>query len=179
MNATTSVDAGDDLSALAWVQEELRRSLEAAHKALRRFVKDTESLGQSDIDAVNPAVLRTARTSLHQGVGALALIGLPTAAEVQKRLSFPLSGTDETPGVITMTLDGRGLDPRWRTITVVFNATPSAARQTVPAARGATMVLHPVLAGSADAVVRSSAYDKATGTFVVPPRTVAVFVQPA
>ena len=72
----------DDLSTLAWVQEELRRSLDAAHKALRRFVKDTETLSSSDIDAVDPAVLRTARSQLHQGVGALELVVLPAAATV-------------------------------------------------------------------------------------------------
>ncbi|MEO8060640.1 MAG: Hpt domain-containing protein, partial [Burkholderiales bacterium] len=73
---------GDDLSALAWVHEELRRSLDAAHKALRRFVKETETLASSDIEAVDPAVLRGARTQLHQGVGALELVGLPAAAMV-------------------------------------------------------------------------------------------------
>ena len=72
----------DDLSALAWVHEELRRSLDAAHKALRRFVKDTEALGASDLDAVDPAVLRTARSQIHQGVGALELVGLPAVATV-------------------------------------------------------------------------------------------------
>ena len=64
------------------------------------------------------------------------VFGLPTAAEVQKRLSFPLAGAGETPGVITMRLDGRGLDPRWTSVTVVFNATPAAVSQTVPALRG-------------------------------------------
>ncbi|HEY9064582.1 MAG TPA: Hpt domain-containing protein [Burkholderiaceae bacterium] len=77
-----NVESSDDLSALAWVQEELRRSLDAAHKSLRRFVKDTEALGETDIDAVDPAVLRSARNQVHQGVGALELIGLPTAANV-------------------------------------------------------------------------------------------------
>jgi chemosensory pili system protein ChpA (sensor histidine kinase/response regulator) len=72
----------DDLSALAWVHEELRRSLDAAHKALRRFVKDAETLASSDIDAVDPVVLRTARSQIHQGVGALELVGLPIAATV-------------------------------------------------------------------------------------------------
>ena len=72
----------DDLSALAWVQEELRRSLDVAHKALRRFVKETETLASSDLDAVDPVVLRTARSQIHQGVGALELAGLPTAATV-------------------------------------------------------------------------------------------------
>jgi chemosensory pili system protein ChpA (sensor histidine kinase/response regulator) len=78
----TNDTSSDDLSALAWVHEELRRSLEAAHKALRRFVKETDALGGSDIDAVDPAVLRTARSQIHQGVGALELVGQPAAAMV-------------------------------------------------------------------------------------------------
>ncbi len=72
----------DDLSALAWVNDELRRSLEAAHKALRRFVRDSQTVFDADIDAVDPAVLRTARQQFHQGVGALELVGLPAAATV-------------------------------------------------------------------------------------------------
>ena len=75
-------ETSDDLSAVAWVHEELRRSIEAAHKALRRFAKETESLDGSDVDAVDPVVLRTARAQLHQGVGALELVGLPAAALV-------------------------------------------------------------------------------------------------
>ena len=85
MNATMSPvphDSRDDLSALAWVHDELRRSLDAAHKALRRFVKETEVLGGSDIDAIDPAVLRSARSQIHQGVGALELVGQPAAAMV-------------------------------------------------------------------------------------------------
>ena len=72
----------DDLSALAWVQEELRRSLDAAHKALRRFVKDAEAVSGSDVDAVDPAVLRNAHQHIHQSVGALELVGLPAVASV-------------------------------------------------------------------------------------------------
>jgi len=73
-------DTLDDVSALAWVQEELRKSLEAAHKALRRTLKDTESTFGSDLDDVEPALLRNARQHLHQGVGVLELVGLPAAA---------------------------------------------------------------------------------------------------
>ena len=73
MNASVGGKSSDDLSALAWVHDELRRSLEAAHKALRRFVKETESLGGSDMDAIDPVVLRNARSQIHQGVGALEL----------------------------------------------------------------------------------------------------------
>jgi pullulanase/glycogen debranching enzyme len=102
------------------------------------------------------------------------VFGLVSAAEVQRSVSFPLSGPGETPGVITMTLTG---DPRWKSITVVFNATAGAAAQTVPSLRDATVALHPVQATSADPVVRQSGFDKASGTLTVPARTVAVFVQ--
>jgi pullulanase-type alpha-1,6-glucosidase len=102
------------------------------------------------------------------------VFGLASAADVQRSVSFPLSGADETPGVITMRLTG---DPRWKSITVVFNATPGTATQTVPALRGATVALHPVQAASADPVVRGSRFEPGTGTLTVPGRTVAVFVQ--
>ncbi|MBB5132050.1 pullulanase-type alpha-1,6-glucosidase [Thermocatellispora tengchongensis] len=95
--------------------------------------------------------------------------------EVQRRLAFPVA--EETPGVITMRVDVSGLDPRWKSVTVVFNATPGEQRQTVSALAGADVALHPVQAASADPVVRRSAFDAGTGTFTVPPRTVAVFVQ--
>ena len=72
----------DDLSALAWVQDELRRSLESAHKAMRRYLKEAEAMSGSDVDAVDPGVLRVARAQMHQGVGALELVGLPAAAQL-------------------------------------------------------------------------------------------------
>lgn len=78
----TMSEMSDDLSALAWVHEELRRSLDNAHKALRRFVKESDSVSGSDVDAVDPSVLRTARQQIHQGVGALELVGLPAVAVV-------------------------------------------------------------------------------------------------
>ena len=63
----TGAIGGDDLSALAWVQGELRRSLEHAHKALRRYVKESDSIRDSDVDAVDPSVLRTARVHILAG----------------------------------------------------------------------------------------------------------------
>lgn len=73
---------GDDLSPLAWVHGELRRSLESAHKALRRYLKESEALEGSDVGRVDPSVLRGARSNLHQSVGALELVGLPQVAAV-------------------------------------------------------------------------------------------------
>ncbi|MDR3084555.1 MAG: pullulanase-type alpha-1,6-glucosidase, partial [Streptomyces sp.] len=91
---------------------------------------------------------------------------LDTSGQVQSKLSFPLSGKDETPGVITMKLDD---------LVVVFNATPERQQQRVPALAGAQYRLHPVQAAGADPVVKTSSYAAATGTFTVPARTVAVF----
>ncbi|MCW7537438.1 Hpt domain-containing protein [Aquabacterium sp. A7-Y] len=82
MDSNRDTIKSDDLSSLAWVQEELRKSLESAHKALRRFLKESEGVVGSDVDDVDPAVLRTARQQLHQGVGALELVGMPAAASV-------------------------------------------------------------------------------------------------
>jgi pullulanase-type alpha-1,6-glucosidase len=105
------------------------------------------------------------------------VFGLTTAEQVQKRVAFPLSGAAETPGVLTMTLDGRGLDGRWKSVTVVFNATPETAKQQLTGLRGADVALHPVLRTSADEVLRTASFDPASGTFTVPARSVAVFVQ--
>ncbi|GAA3136998.1 hypothetical protein GCM10010466_29760 [Planomonospora alba] len=105
------------------------------------------------------------------------VFALGSLAEVQKRLSFPTSGTAETPGVVTMHLDASGIDPTWKSITVVFNATPQEQPQTVAALKGAQVALHPVQAGGGDAVVKQARFDAGTGTLTVPARTVAVFVR--
>ncbi|WP_341716721.1 pullulanase-type alpha-1,6-glucosidase [Micromonospora sp. FIMYZ51] len=105
------------------------------------------------------------------------VFGLPSASEVQRRVAFPLAGPTEMPGVLTMTLDARGLGGAWKSVTVVFNGTPQAATQRVAGLRGADVALHPVLRASADPVLRSAAFDASSGTFTVPGRSVAVFVQ--
>ncbi|MEI7057240.1 pullulanase-type alpha-1,6-glucosidase [Nocardioides sp. CCNWLW239] len=93
---------------------------------------------------------------------------LATAAQVQEKLSFPLSGKEETPGVITMRLGD---------LVVVFNATTTMQRQTVKDAAGAGYRLHPTQAGGSDEVVKSSSFEAGSGTFAVPARTVAVFTR--
>jgi pullulanase-type alpha-1,6-glucosidase len=108
------------------------------------------------------------------------LFHLDTAADVQRRLSFPLAGPGATPGAITMVLSdtaGPRLDGRYKSIIVVFNATPHPVDQTVASLRGAAVALHPILAGSPDPATRAASFARASGTFTVPARTVAVFVQ--
>src|SRR6188768_2859189 len=101
MDAPHDTETIDDLSALAWVQEELRRSLEAAHKGMRRYLKEAEALAGSDIDAVDPGVLRAARAQLHQGVGALELVGLPAAAIVLRASETAIQRAIAKPQALT------------------------------------------------------------------------------
>lgn len=93
---------------------------------------------------------------------------LTTPEAVQAALAFPLSGKDETPGVITMTLGD---------LVVVFNATPAAQPQRIPALAGTGYVLHPVQAAGSDPAVKQATYDARTGEFTTPPRTVSVFTR--
>ena len=97
MDVPHDIETIDDLSALAWVHDELRRSLEAAHKAMRRYLKEAAAMAGSDVDAVDPSVLRVARAQMHQGVGALELVGLPTAALVLRGCETALTRLSSRP----------------------------------------------------------------------------------
>ncbi len=79
---------------------------------------------------------------------------------------LPLSGKDETPGVITMRL-GK--------LVVVINAAPDTAEQRLAAPEGKTYALHPVQAEGADSTVKRARYDGKSATFTVPGRTAAIF----
>src|SRR3569832_2043584 len=67
--------ATTDLGPLAWVLEELRKSLTAASGALRRFVRDTGLARGEDMTSVDDGQLRIARQQLHPAVGALEMVG--------------------------------------------------------------------------------------------------------
>ena len=75
-----------DLGPLAWVFDELRKSLDAANKAIRRFVRENEQSRHGDLEAVDPAALRMARQQLHQAVGALEVVGLGAPAQVLREV---------------------------------------------------------------------------------------------
>ena len=129
----------------------------------------------ADIDASHARALELLRIR-----DSSPLFRLGSAALVQQRVSFPTGGPGQTPGVIVMVIDdsaGRDLDPRSEGIVVVFNASDDATTQAVPGAAGARYALHPVQADGGDPVVRGARHDRATGTFTVPPRTVAVFAR--
>ena len=122
-------------------------------------------------------VLRVRRSS--------PLLRLRTAEEVCRRMHFLDAGGP--PGVVVWTLvDGEGggeggglaqLDPRFRRLVVVLNATPAEVLHPWgPGVRpDAGLRLHPVLRASADPDARRARAE--AGGLAVPARTAAVFVE--
>ncbi len=97
---------GDSISTLAWVHGELRRSLEAAHKFLRRHLKEAEGATRSDLASADPALLRNARNQVHQGVGALELVGFTEVAAVLRASEAALLRLASRPSLLdTAALD--------------------------------------------------------------------------
>ena len=75
-----------DLGPLAWVFDELRKSLEGANKAIKRFVRESEQSRHSDLESADAGSLRLARQQLHQAVGALEMVGLTAPAQVMRAM---------------------------------------------------------------------------------------------
>ncbi|MFF3285751.1 pullulanase-type alpha-1,6-glucosidase [Streptomyces sp. NPDC003023] len=166
-----SYDSGDWFNAIHWDCRDgngFGRGLppEADNKSKWGFAEPlltapSLTVGCAEIDGTSAAY----RDLLRIRTGEPAF-GLSTADQVQSALSFPLSGKDETPGVITMRLGD---------LVVVFNATPEQQTQRVGALAGTAYALHHIQRDGSDAAVKSSSYERSSGTFTVPARTVAVF----
>ncbi|MCF8203706.1 MAG: Hpt domain-containing protein [Methylotenera sp.] len=88
-----------DLSPLAWVQEELRRSLESVHKTLRRLVRESGDNRATALGGEAPASqpLQQAAAQLHQVSGVLSLVGLPAGASVLRAAEAAVQRLAEKP----------------------------------------------------------------------------------
>jgi hypothetical protein len=123
------------------------------------------------------------------------LFRLRTAEEVQERLRFYNTGPGQAPGLIAFGLfdenrrghhgagrhdddddDDDDGDHSSELVVVLINAAPETQSLTVPELARRRLRLHPIQSGSADPIVRSARFQKSSGTFTVPGRTAAVFV---
>ena len=104
------------------------------------------------------------------------LFWLQTADDVQDVVKFHNTGDEQTRGVIVMELDdrGRGADDQYSSIVAMINGTDQ--EQTYAFEAGG-YGLHPVQKASASEVIRSASFDEDAKAFVVPARTVSVFVK--
>ncbi len=78
--AGATAQGEQDLGPLAWVLDELRKSLESAAKAVSRYVRDADSARNSDLEDLDTSALRIARQQLHQAGGALEMVGMNAPA---------------------------------------------------------------------------------------------------
>ncbi|MBC5763175.1 hybrid sensor histidine kinase/response regulator [Ramlibacter albus] len=93
--------ATNDLGPLAWVLDELRKSLESASSALRRFVRDATLARGQDMASVDAGQLRIARQQLHQAVGALEMVGLAPPAHMLRAMESAVQKFVERPELCT------------------------------------------------------------------------------
>lgn len=181
-----SYNSGDWFNRVDWTGQEstfgsgLPRESDNADKwAIMKPLLENPALkpGASDIAAAEASALDLLR--VREEVG---LLRLGSADLIQEKVSFPNSGPGATPGVIVMLIDdlvGENVDPELEGALVVFNATPEATTQTVPALAGRGFGLTPAQASGSDAVVKTTTWDAATGAVTVPARSVAVLVDKA
>ena len=97
-----------DLGPLAWVLDELRKSLGGAVKSMRRFLREAEQAQESDLASLDAGSLRIARQQLHQASGALEMVGMAPPAlvlramesAVQKFVQRPELCQDDSAAII-------------------------------------------------------------------------------
>ncbi len=112
-----------------------------------------------------------------------ALFRLRSAQDVNERLAFHNTGPDQVPGIVAMSISGNQPTAypgaQYKKIVVVFNVDKSAKSVAIPELKNLKLQLHRIQKTGSDAVVKASAYDAAAGSFTIPARTAAVFVQNA
>jgi pullulanase/glycogen debranching enzyme len=112
-----------------------------------------------------------------------SLFRLRSAQDVIERLTFHNVGPNQVPGAIVMEIDGN--DPgkyagaQYKGVVVVFNVDKVAKTIAVPALKDRKLQLHRIQRNGSDEVVKTSSFDRNGGTFSIPARTTAVFVQNA
>jgi len=111
------------------------------------------------------------------------LFRLRTAQDVIDRLKFYNVGPDQVPGVVAMSIDGtqpgRYPGAQYKAIVVVFNVDKVARTIAIPELKGRKLQLHRIQRNGSDEVVKASSFERSGGTFAIPARTAAVFVQNA
>ncbi|WP_323845458.1 pullulanase-type alpha-1,6-glucosidase [Microbulbifer magnicolonia] len=107
------------------------------------------------------------------------LFRLTSAAAVEKHLSFLNTGPEQVPGLIAMQLhDPQGeIDRRYERVLVLFNGDDESVEFSHDSLRGIRLHQHPRQLLSADVRLRAVNFDRDSGTFTLPGRSTAVFVE--
>lgn len=101
IRAAMSASEEQDLGPLAWVLDEVRKSLEAATKAVGRFMRDADAARRSDLEELDTSALRIARQQLHQACGALEMVGVTAPAQVMRSMEAAVNRFVQRPEYCT------------------------------------------------------------------------------
>ena len=106
------------------------------------------------------------------------LFRLATFDEIERGLHFLNTGTAQIPGLIVMDLQSpdKRTSGDYKHIVVLFNGTNQPQTFTSSTLADQPLHLHPIQRSSADPVVRTTTFDRKTGTTTIPALTTAVLV---
>ncbi|MGL4574257.1 MAG: alpha-1,6-glucosidase domain-containing protein, partial [Burkholderiaceae bacterium] len=131
----------------------------------------------ADIAAARDAVLDLIKVRKDS-----SMLRLATGADIQACVSFPDEAAQQD-GLVVMRVAGTKAaggncgDGKYKSLVVLVNGNKAAQTFTAASYAGATVSLHPVQSAGGDARVKTATFNGATGSFTVPGRTIAVFVQ--
>lgn len=110
-----------------------------------------------------------------------SLFRLRTAQDVIDRVRFHNTGPQQVPGVIAMTINGRGYPhAKYHTVATFINVDKVARDVAVPELRNRFLTIHKVQRNSNnDPLAKTATYQRNSGIFRIPPRTTVVFVETA
>ncbi|MGN6528549.1 MAG: alpha-1,6-glucosidase domain-containing protein [Burkholderiaceae bacterium] len=109
------------------------------------------------------------------------LLRLRTADDIKARLKFYNTGSHQIPTLLVGDVDGRGYPgANFDELAYFINVDKQPHAITIPALQGRRFRLHPAqaAANATDKRAAAATVDDASGTFVIPARTAAVFVVP-
>ena len=111
-----------------------------------------------------------------------SLFRLPSGQEVQNRLNFYNTGSNQVPGVVAMQINGSSPSAlpgaKYKSVVVFFNVDKVAKSVTIDALRGKNLSVHPVQQNSSvDLLAKTATYLATSGAFSIPPRSTVVFIE--
>ena len=112
------------------------------------------------------------------------LFTLGTGELVKERVSFPNATDTAAPGLLVMQVDdpakaSQDIDPDLDGLLVVFNASAEAITEPIDGMAGRNLVLSDVQTSGYDDVVKTTTWDKTSGSVTIPAQTAAVLVDKA
>nr|WP_315182555.1 Hpt domain-containing protein [uncultured Albidiferax sp.] len=103
LSATPAEDAPEhDLGPLAWVLDELRKTLEAAVKSLKRYVREADASQAAGFAVPDTSHLGTALQQLHLTVGALEMVGMMPPSLLLRAMEAAVAKCLDNPSLCTV-----------------------------------------------------------------------------